>query len=129
LLRPNLRPPPIAQLRAEAWELLRTGRWLWLAALLAMLALNIDVLIVNRFVPLELVGAYALAANLASKANVVNHSLYTVLLPGVARLSDRPAVRQYLRQSLGRGALVALGLAACIPLAQPFVVLVYGEQF
>ncbi len=129
LLRPNLRPPPMAQLRAEARELLRTGRWLWLAALLAMLALNIDVLIVNRFVPLELVGAYALAANLASKANVVNHSLYTVLLPGVARLSDRHAVRQYLRQSLGRGAIVALGLAVCIPLAQPFVLLVYGEQF
>jgi O-antigen/teichoic acid export membrane protein len=129
LLRGNLRPPPRGELRAEGRALLRTGRWLWLAALLAMLAVNLDVLIVNRFSPLEAVGAYALAANLASKANIVNHSLYTVLLPGVARLTNPAAIRRYLKQSLLRSSLVAGALLVSIPLAQPFVLLVYGDQF
>ena len=84
-----------------------------------MLAVSLDVLIVNRYVTLEAVGAYALAASIASKASVVNHSLYTVLLPGVAQLPDRSAVRSYLTQSMRRSAVVALGLAVCIPLAQP----------
>lgn len=121
--------PPLSEVRAEAVTLLRTGRWLWLAALLAMVAANLDVLIVNRFSSLELVGAYALAANLASKANIVNHSLYTVLLPGVAALTDRHTVRQYLKRSSLRGGVVALALVACLPLAQPLVLFVYGEQF
>ncbi len=129
LARPQLSAPTAATLRGEAKALLRTGAWLWLAALLAMLAQSLDVLIVNHFVPLEAVGAYALAANLASKANIVNHSLYTVLLPGVASLSDHQSVQQYLKQGLRRGALVAVAIALCIPLAQPVVLLVYGEQF
>ncbi|HET6317023.1 MAG TPA: oligosaccharide flippase family protein [Chloroflexota bacterium] len=129
LLRQNLSAPPLATLRHETRQLLKTGRWLWLAALLAMLAVNLDVLIVSRFLALEAVGAYALAANLASKASIVNHSLYTVLLPGVAGLGDQRAIRAYLKQSLKRSAVVALGLAVAIPLAQPFVLLVYGEQF
>jgi polysaccharide transporter, PST family len=126
---PDLGPPPARELRSEGLALARVGRWLWLAALLAMLAVNLDVLIVNRFVPLEAVGAYALAANLASKANVVNHSLYTVLLPGVAQLTEQKATRQYLKHSLVRSTGVALLIAACVPLAGPFVLLVYGEQF
>jgi O-antigen/teichoic acid export membrane protein len=129
LLRASLRPPALAHVHQDGTQLLRTGRWLWLAALLAMLAVHLDVLIVNRFSALETVGAYALAVSLASKANVVNHSLYTVLLPGVASLSDHAAVRQYLRQSLLRSAVVVVALVVCIPLAQPFVVLVYGDQF
>jgi O-antigen/teichoic acid export membrane protein len=129
VLRAQLRLPTVADLRGEGHALLRTGRWLWLAALLAMLTAHLDVLIVNRFSALETVGMYALAANLGSKANVVNHSLYTVLLPGVAALSDQGAVRRYLRQSLLRSSLVAAVLVLCIPLAQPFVLLVYGEQF
>src|SRR5262249_25039140 len=67
--------PSLARLRAEGRQLLRTGRWLWLAALLAMLAVNLDVLIVNRFSAPATVGAYALAVNLASKTNVVNYGL------------------------------------------------------
>jgi O-antigen/teichoic acid export membrane protein len=129
LLRESLRVPPLRILTAEAKQLLKTGRWLWLAALLAMLAASLDVLIVNHFSPSAAVGAYALAVNLASKANIVNHSLYTVLLPRVAQLQSRDGVRSYLRQALLRGGVVAVALALCIPLAQPFVLIIYGSQF
>jgi O-antigen/teichoic acid export membrane protein len=121
--------PSQKTLGEEARALLRVGRWLWLASVLAMLASNLDVLIVNRFAAAEVVGAYALAVNLASKANVVNHSLYTVLLPGVAQLTDRASVAGYLKRALLRSGAVGLGLGVCIPLAEPFVLLVYGVQF
>ncbi len=129
LLRMPLRYSSLADLRAEARALAPVGRWLWLASVLAMLAANLDVLIVNQFVAPAMVGAYALAVNVAAKANVVNHSLYTVLLPGVAQLGDAASVRVYVRRSLMRSGVMALALAACIPLAEPFVQIVYGAAF
>jgi O-antigen/teichoic acid export membrane protein len=129
LLRADLRAPSGGVLRGEASALLRVGRWLWVASVLAMLAANLDVLIVNRFVAPEVVGAYALAVSLASKASVVNHSLYTVLLPSVGQLSDADSMRRYLRQSLVRSGAVALLLVVCVPLAAPFVLIVYGADF
>src|SRR5207302_886363 len=85
--------PSTGALVYEGRELLRTGRWLWLANVFAMLTANAEVLLLNHWAALPLVGAYALALNLASKADVVNHSLYTVLLPGVASLDRRDALR------------------------------------
>ena len=55
-----------------------------------MLAANLDVLVLNHLSTPAVVGAYALALNLATKAQVVNHSLYTVLLPNAAHLQQRP---------------------------------------
>lgn len=121
--------PSRESLRAEATALQRTGRWLWLASLFAMFTANAEVLLLNRWAALPLVGAYAVALNLASKADVVNTSLYTVLLPGVATLQDSGRTTSYIRRGLVRSGLVALGLLMLIPLAEPFVVLVYGAEF
>ena len=121
--------PPVGELREEAVNLFGTGRWLWLASLFAMLAANAEVLILNRWAALPLVGAYALALNLATKVDVVNHSLYTVLLPGVARLDEPAQIRSYLRRGLLRGAAIALALLVLVPLAEPFITLFYGAEF
>ena len=86
--------PSPGELLAEGGSLLRTGRWLWLASMFAMLTANAEVLLLNRQADLPLVGAYALALNLANKADLVNSSLYTVLLPGVATLRERHARRR-----------------------------------
>lgn len=125
--RPGL--PRRGEMRGEAAHLLRLGRWLWLAAVLAMLAANADVLILNHWGTPAVVGAYGLAVNLASKANVVNHSLYTVLLPSAARLREAPEVRRYLRFGLLRSLVLVLALVAAIVLAEPFITLVYGADF
>jgi O-antigen/teichoic acid export membrane protein len=126
-LRPGV--PPVSQAAGEARYLVRTGKWLWLASLFAMLTANAEVLLLNRAAALPLVGAYALALNLASKADVVNHSLYTVLLPGVANLDEPARLRSYVRRGLIRGGAIALGLLLLVPLAEPFIVLVYGADF
>jgi O-antigen/teichoic acid export membrane protein len=125
----GLKPPTARDLHDEARRLFRTGRWLWLASLFAMLTANAEVLLLNRWAALPLVGAYALALNLATKADVVNTSLYTVLLPGVAVLDQRAKVAAYIRRGLVRSGLIALGLAALIPVSEPLIVLVYGASF
>jgi O-antigen/teichoic acid export membrane protein len=125
----SLRLPAPGVLLAEGRSLLRTGRWLWLASLFAMLTANAEVLLLNRWAALPLVGAYALALNLASKADLVNQSLYTVLLPGVSTLRGRTALAAYVRRGLLRSGLIVVGLLLLIPLAEPLIVLVYGAEF
>jgi O-antigen/teichoic acid export membrane protein len=124
-----LRLPPPVELWAEAIQLLRTGRWLWLASMFAMLTANAEILLLNRWAALPLVGAYALALNLANKADVVNHSLYTVLLPGVSTLRERSAVTGYIRRGLLRSGLIAAGLLLLIPFAEPIIVLIFGAEY
>ena len=121
--------PSRQRLQDEAAQLFHTGRWLWLASLFAMLTANAEVLLLNRWAALPLVGAYALALNLASKADLVNQSLYTVLLPGITGLDVRTQPRAYLWRGLVRGAAICLGLLVLVPLAQPLVVLLYGAEF
>jgi O-antigen/teichoic acid export membrane protein len=125
----TLRLPRPAELRLEAAHLVRTGRWLWLASVFAMLTANAEVLLLNRWAALPLVGAYALALNLATKADLVNTSLYTVLLPGVTRLDDRGKVAGYLRRGIFRSGLIALGLLVLIPVSEPLIMLVYGADY
>jgi O-antigen/teichoic acid export membrane protein len=125
----TLRLPPPAELWAEAIQLMRTGRWLWLASMFAMLTANAEILLLNRWAALPLVGAYALALNLANKADVVNHSLYTVLLPGVSKLRERSAVTGYIRRGLLRSGLIAAGLLLLIPFAEPIIVLIFGAEY
>jgi O-antigen/teichoic acid export membrane protein len=125
----RLTMPPRARLVREASQLFRTGRWLWLASLFAMLTANAEVLLLNRWLALSVVGVYALALNLASKADVVNQSLYTVLLPGASSLDVRRRPAGYLRRGLVRSGAICLGLLLLIPLAEPLIVLLYGVEF
>jgi O-antigen/teichoic acid export membrane protein len=121
--------PSWAELRTEGARLFHTGRWLWLASLFAMLTANAEVLLLNRWAALPLVGAYALALNLATKADVVNHSLYTVLLPAVSSLDEREKRRAYVRRGISRSAVIAAGFLLLIPLAEPFILVAYGADF
>jgi O-antigen/teichoic acid export membrane protein len=125
----GLRLPSLRDLAAEGRHLLDTGRWLWIASLFAMLTANAEVLLLNQWAALALVGSYALALNLATKADLVNQSLYTVLLPGVANQDVRARPRRYLRHGLLRSAGICAVLLLLIPLAQPLIVLVYGSAY
>jgi O-antigen/teichoic acid export membrane protein len=121
----RVRLPTANEVQHEAKELFRTGRWLWLASLFAMLTANAEVLLLNHWIALPLVGAYALALSLATKADLVNQSLYTVLLPSITHVD----VRSYVQRGLLRSAVIGLLLLALIPLAPPLIVLLYGQEF
>jgi O-antigen/teichoic acid export membrane protein len=94
-----------------------------------MLTTQLDLFLVNHWGTPATVGAYALALNLASKVNVVNHSLYTVLLPSAAALRGREALRHYLRQSLIRSSLIGVAVLTMFPLSGLLIPLVYGPAF
>ena len=123
------RLPKITDLRQEGGELFRFSRWLWVASLFSVIMLQIDVILVNRLTLVAAAGMYALALNLARKADVVNQSLYTALLPAASGLTDREAVGAYLRHSMKRSGLIALGLLLLIPLAGPFIRFFYGPEY
>jgi O-antigen/teichoic acid export membrane protein len=130
LPRPRrLRIPSLRALQSEGLSLFKFGRWLWLAALFAMLTAQLDMLLVNHWAFPATVGAYALALNLATKVDIVNHSLYTVLLPAASALDGKGAVKRYVRQGLIRGVFISLPLLCLIPLARPFIPFFYGPAY
>jgi O-antigen/teichoic acid export membrane protein len=131
LLPIDARPgyPSWSSLRVEGSSFLRFGRWLWLGDSLAMLASQLDVLLVQWLIGPGVVGPYALALNLAAKVDVVNHSLYTVLLPAASSLRDAASVQQYVRRGLLRSAWITLALIPAFPIAAPFIAFFYGVDF
>lgn len=116
-------------LRAESRALFAFGGWLWLSNGCAFLAASLDLLLVGHWLPPALVGQYALASNLAGKADIVNQSLYTVLLPAASALHEPRAVREYLRRCLWRSALLSVALLPLFVLAGPLIELFYGTAF
>lgn len=114
---------------AESRELFRFGGWVWLASGCAMLAAYLDVLLVGRWLPPAAVGLYALASNLAGKADAINHSLHAVLLPAASRLDNPHAMRGYVRRGLARSAALSLLLLPLVLLAGPLIELFYGPAF
>jgi O-antigen/teichoic acid export membrane protein len=125
----TLKPPGYGAFAADAGDLTRFGVWLWLGSIFATLALYLDVLIVNYWVASATVGVYALAVNLALKVEVVNQSLYTVLLPTASALRSPGDVRSYIRRGLVRSGLISIALLPLFPLARPLIVFFYGESY
>jgi O-antigen/teichoic acid export membrane protein len=121
--------PAIKDLRQEGEALFRFSRWLWVASLFTVIIMQIDVIMVGRLTTAVAAGMYGLALNLARKADIVNQSLYTSLLPAASSLNDREAVGKYLRQSMVRSGLIALGLLVLIPLVGPFIRIFYGQEY
>jgi len=121
--------PTYQELYTEGQRLIRFGRWLGVANMFAALATQLDLLILNRWDTAATVGIYALALNLATKVDVVNQSMYTVLLPTASTLNSPTATRSYMRRALLRSTLINLALLALLPLAQPFITFFYGPAY
>lgn len=128
---PEPRATTWGMLQAESAELLRFGVWVWASNGLAMVLSSLDLLLLGRFLPPGPVGLYALASNLAGKADIVNHSLHAVLMPAAAQIGagGDGAMREYLKRSLVRSAGLSLLLLPLVPLADLLIVLFYGPMY
>lgn len=124
-----LKPPSLSFLGREGRRLFAFGRWLWLGNGLATLALQSDLVLLNRMAPASTVGVYGLAANLMAKVDVLNRSLFTVLLPAASALHNRQDFHRYIVTSLTRAAAICLLLIPAGLLARPFVLLFYGPDY
>jgi O-antigen/teichoic acid export membrane protein len=125
----SLAPPPWTRFRDEAVSLVRFGGWLWLASILTAVAIQLDVVLVNRSSTAAVVGAYGLALGLATGAEAVNRSLYAALLPAASALRSPAELRSYLRHAVLRSTGLALLLLPLLPLARPVIMLLYGAEF
>jgi len=129
LLPWRLHFPTRQELYTEGQRLIRFGSWLGVANMFAALATQLDLIILNRWDTAATVGIYALALNLATKVDVVNQSLYTVLLPTASTLNSPAAIRSYMRRALMRSTLINLALLSLLPLAQLFISFFYGPAY
>ncbi len=114
---------------SDGRTLLSFSRWMWLSNIFTILAVQVDVLLLNFFLPLPAVGIYALARNLAQKAESVNRTLHTVLAPGASGLTDAGQRREYAQRSFVRSLLLVGLMVLATPLARPFILLVYGQEY
>lgn len=112
----------------ESRALLDVARWLWLSAILSILALQLDVVLLNRILAPTLVGYYVLALNLAFNADIVQQSLFAVLLPVASGLT-RAEFPGYVRENLRRTLALSMGLLLLIPLAPFIIPLLYGSAY
>ncbi|MCB0213051.1 MAG: oligosaccharide flippase family protein, partial [Anaerolineae bacterium] len=123
--RPNLE----RDWQVSARAMFRFGGWLWLANIGKVLIAYLDMFLVNLWLDPITVGVYALALGLSRRTEIVNHSLYTVLLPMASALKTRQAIGAYLYQGLVRSALVSLILLVLVPMSAWFIPLIYGGEF
>lgn len=127
--RSPLQVPGWPALGRETPSLFRFGRWLWLANIFKTLIAYLDFFLVNLWLAPTLVGIYALALGLAARAEIVNHSLYTVLIPMASALKEKQALLPYLRRGFMRSALISLGLILLMPIAHWFIPFFYGPEY
>lgn len=125
----DLRAPDHGVLRSEARKLFDFGKWMWVAHTLSILASRVDLFFVNHWADAApIVGIYGLARTLSHRAGVLNHSLYTVLLPTAAGLK-RDEFRTYVRKGMLRGMLVCAALILFLPFAEAFISIAYGTAY
>ncbi|HMQ53218.1 MAG TPA: oligosaccharide flippase family protein [Anaerolineae bacterium] len=116
-------------LLTESPALLRFGRWLWLANIFKVLIAYLDMFLLNLWLAPAAVGFYALALGLAGRVEMVNHSLYTVLISTASALKSRSDLERYLRQGWIRSGVISLMLLLLLPLATWFIPFFYGATF
>lgn len=135
-------PWPHSGQRAKGWavdslkegleiarELASFGKWIVLSLLASVIALQGDLLVLSRLSGPEVVGVYSVALTLAMRLDLVNQSLYMVMMPRASRLQGRDQMRRYVRSVIAISGILACGLGVVALLAQPLIVLMYGERY
>ncbi len=120
--------------RESVRELFGFGKWIFLSTLLMFLAKKGDRALLGAFVPLELLGAYAIAAQLAEAIRkIIKRQAGRVMLPVCSRLLERDDPAR-LRRALWkvRGSLLAVAVAPLSLLSifgQPVIGVLYGAKY
>jgi O-antigen/teichoic acid export membrane protein len=110
-------------------ELFRFGRWLAIAGIAGAIFVNMDSILVARYMDLRHVALYGAAFNLSLLVIMLTSAIATVVLPVVSRVSGQAALWRFFRKSILLGILAALILAPLALLGGRFVSLVYGGDY
>jgi O-antigen/teichoic acid export membrane protein len=109
------------------------GKWIFLSTLVTFLAMRLDILLLGRLVPIELLGVYSIAGLLSMLPQQIGNRLaVAVLFPALASAEreSRERLRARLRQarSVILPAVLLLVLAIAV-LAPPFFYYLYDERY
>jgi O-antigen/teichoic acid export membrane protein len=110
-------------------ELLRFTRWIAIANLGTIIAVQGDLLLLGRLAAPADVGIYSVALALALRLDSLNQSLLLVLLPRASKLRNADEIRGYKRQVWRGSLLLGVGLGLVALLSQPLILLLYGESY
>jgi O-antigen/teichoic acid export membrane protein len=114
-------------------DLMRTmfgfSRWIFFSNLGSIIVAQGDLLLLGRLVDPATVGVYSVALTLAMRLDVLNQSLFTVMMPRASRLRGREEIRAYVRRVLGGSLALAAMLGVAAIIAQPAIALLYGERY
>jgi len=119
--------------REAARELMHFGRWVFISTALSFLAAQVDRLMLGKFVPLDKLGVYSIAMNLAWLTPMIGGNLAAgVLFPLLAHHS-RTDARAYERAIYSARSLLLDGtlfmLAGLALLAPAFFHLLYDRRY
>ncbi|HYP40424.1 MAG TPA: oligosaccharide flippase family protein, partial [Chloroflexia bacterium] len=115
--------------RGVAREMVGFSRWIAFSNLGSIIVAQGDLLLLGRLASPAVVGVYSVALTLAMRLDVLNQSLFTVMMPRASRLQGASEIRAYSRRVLAGSLLLALLLGVVALAAQPLIALVYGEQY
>lgn len=124
--------PRFAYERAVAVDLLRYGRYVFVASVLGFFAVRLDAFFVARFLGMNAAGTYGLAQNMTAPIEgIASQLLGGLLFPYLAKFQhDLPAIRTRMRQVLKALLLGGTPLAGLTVLAAPYVVdLLYDDRY
>jgi O-antigen/teichoic acid export membrane protein len=94
-----------------------------------MLVTQGDIILLGRLTTPAVVGVYSVALALASRLDTLNQSLFTIMMPRASRLEGRANMRQYWKRVAGGSLALAGALAVAAVVAQPVIVLLYGDRY
>ncbi|MEO8284888.1 MAG: oligosaccharide flippase family protein [Chloroflexota bacterium] len=119
----------VGESRSLARDLWRFGRWAGISTIGAVMAGQIDLILLGRIVGPGAVGTYSVAVTLAARLDILNQSLYTIMMPRASRLRTPDAIRGYMRRIFRGSGLLALGLLLVAVVSQPIITLLYGAGY
>ncbi len=116
----------------EGKELLRRSSWLWMAGILSVVYLRIDLIMIERMLGIEATGVYAAVSRISELWYVIPATLAVRYYPELLK-SHQTSWSGYLlllRKYCGYFLAMALAIAVLIfILAPPLVPLIFGEEF
>lgn len=105
------------------------SKWILFSNLGSIIVTQGDLILLGRLADASVVGAYSVALALAMRLDVLNQSIFMVMMPRASQLSGRAEMKQYLATVLGGTWRVAVVLGIAVVAAQPVIGLLYGTEY
>lgn len=110
-------------------EIYLFSRWIALTRVFSVTVSRIDILILNSLAGNYQAGIFAAASRITLVFTIVVSSLGNVVAPRFSSFNSQEQIKSYLKKLLLLVTAVSVGMALCIFLAKPIILLVFGTDY